>query len=277
MEVEHNEPTKDIDNLSDDQVLTEPVTNFEPTTVINELSIYGCDKLSVTIYHDAVLLHSDKPFTLRRFRGRLQINYRPSYCIELNPGCSSECMPLLTRHDVMGDRKPLKQYHNKHADIDFVRQMDDEMLQGTYQTSQLAKDAALNYLHWELQCDQRARSKRWDDDVELFPEHVRLQRLFELGYDELSKRRACDIEALMMRPTPARDKWVLVGAALDLKFFNRHGCRELSLENRTFHFRPTWGATMPSSSLIPYGKPVVIPCHQCDGKCNVHCPSLKNQ
>ena len=269
METEASEPQQEIDDLASDQVLTEPVTQLpDVDCTVNELSLHNCEQMHVTLYRDRVVLRSRQPFTLRRFRQQLQVNLeRPPYHIELNPGCDQ---PVLTRADVIGGafRRPLKTYRNRHQDSEFMATT-LAPLASPRNDEGLVRDAGERYLFWEIQGDLRRRAGRWDTGVELLPEHVAAQRQFQLGYREMHERRLRDLQALQERATPAYSEWTVIGAGLDLRFFNRRRCHDFSLENRTFYPVQTRGVGVPSL-LIPYAKAVRFS-DCCEKLCPVHC------
>lgn len=267
MEVEQS---PEIDDLASDQVFTDHVTDLGQEEV-NELSCYNCAQLHMVIRSDRVILSSDTPFTLRRFRSRLQINFTPQYRYEYWVG-EEHC---LTRDDTLGSSpKPLRTYFNRFEEVEYIATLEGATLP---LDAEKVKEETESYIYRRLMTEHNlwlrlGRAKEKSAEVEmlvkqLWPQYAELEARFRLGYAELHRRRADDLRMLTTREPVPRSEWVLIGPNVLPRFFNGIGSG-LSVENRTLHpLRPT--GNVITQTLWPYDRP--FRASQCTGPCRVHC------
>lgn len=279
------------DDLACDQIFTEPEVVLGDTIVVNELSVYDAHPdIAVTIYRGRVVLRSSKPFTLRRFRQRLQINLprvnylpMPGDRYELYTGVGDIS---LRRPDCITEQ-PLKAYKNRYCDEGYMQSILSSGASSPNDYTERAERAYNNFCEWGCVAEVREERPELRDDKEAMDREVERRRnlgekWFRVGYADMMRRRERDREALeaaqdeALVTTLARTEWTLWGAALDVKFFNPHKCGQLSVENRTLSLIPSLGLQRPHGGgkmLVPYDRPCVcFGVKACDAACPHHCP-----
>lgn len=219
-----------IDDLASDQILIEAHTQLG-NTVVNELSIYGhTAQIEMVLQPDCIILRSPHPFSLGRFRQRLQVNFVPVYLPE-NYWCATGDKQL-SREDAHSGQ-PLKTYNNRYLDEAYMEALDATRIYRDKDAEVIYNEFCKQDIRWAIERDvgQENPDREWLDK-EVDRRRTIAAKWFKLGYSEMMQRRRADLHALESRERPVRSEWMLSGDALDLRFFNRGGCALIREDRR---------------------------------------------
>ena len=204
-------------------------------TFVNELSVYrpvqgdpyegSLTDISIAVHDDRVVLRGTQPFTLGRFRTRLQVNYTPEYAAKYSVVDDLR----LTRRDAPTDAT-FKTYNNRYHDETYMATLDpahyviDDCAEREYAHFckqdvrwQIARDAGID-------SDDEADYDREQMHAAGERRYAAAAKWFKLGYAEMQQRANTDMQMLRSRPRIAAREWTLYGSALELKFFNGGHC-----------------------------------------------------
>lgn len=293
MEVEQQLPVE-YNDLTNDQIFTQPETQLTDYVHINEISVYdNHPDIAVTIYADRVVLRSSQPFTLRRYRRRLQINmfvvyYGPSIASDYEEYVSRKQGDVaLWRRDAPSDQ-PLLTYRNRYHNEAYMASLNPAECLADERIVKRAISAYERYdqidIRWGISGE---RPDLKHDPEGMAREEARYRALaekwFVLGYADMLRRRDADYDMLNQLQHPdhrvALTEWTVWSNQLALRFFNRGECARFSVENRTL-VPVAWplGLLPGTPLLVPYDRPCV-----CFSRarqlcvCPKHCPSVNRQ